>query len=233
VLGKFDGTQFTPETGKLHAEYGEALYATQTWKLTIEGGPAYQIAWMRYPLDLSLTWNGQMSFPVELTLRAFPEGIRLCRQPIDAINNLRVSQQSWRDLSVAAGNKPVPEIDADLLDLRAEIKSAGATDFGLVVHGQSIRYSSADQTLRVGTVSAPLKLTNGTLQLRILADRSSIEMFADYGQVTIAAVTLAHPDHTVSLVAGGGPMRVVSLEANRLETIWPGSNTDRDSAEKK
>ena len=88
VLGKFDGTQFIPETRKLHAEYGEALYATQTWKRTMEGGPAYQMAWMRYPLDRSLTWNGQMSFPVELTLRAFPEGIRLCRQPIDEINNL-------------------------------------------------------------------------------------------------------------------------------------------------
>jgi len=28
-------------------------------------------------------------------------------------------------------------------------------------------------------------------------------------------------------------MRVISLEANRLETIWPGSNTDRESAGKK
>src|SRR3984957_13656280 len=224
VLGQFDGTQFTPETGKLHAEYGEALYATQTWKLTIEGGPAYQIAWMRYPLNLSLTWNGQMSFPVKLTLRAFPEGIRLCRQPIEAIDTLRVSQQSWRDLPVAAGIRPMPEIDADLLDLRAEIKSIGATDFGLIVHGQSIRYSSTDQTLRLGTASAPLKLTGDTLRLRILADRSSIETFADSGQVTIAAITLGHPDQTVSLVAGGGPIRVVSLEANRLETIWPGSS---------
>jgi sucrose-6-phosphate hydrolase SacC (GH32 family) len=234
VLGKFDGTQFIPETGKLHAEYGQALYATQTWKRTMEGGPAYQMAWMRYPLDRSLTWNGQMSFPVELTLRAFPEGIRLCRQPIDEINNLRVSQGSWRDLSVAAGKKPMPEINADLLDIRAEVRSAGATDFGLIVHGQLIRYSSTDQTLRLGTTSAPLKLAGDTLRLRILVDRSSIETFADYGQVTIAAITLNHPDHTVSLVAEGGAMRVVALEANRLESIWPGRNRpDGESAAEK
>lgn len=81
VLGKFDGQQFMPETEKLLVEYGNALYATQTWKRTTEADVVYQIAWMRYPLDRALTWNGQMSFPVKLTLRSFPEGIRLCREP--------------------------------------------------------------------------------------------------------------------------------------------------------
>ncbi len=70
-----------PETEKLLVEYGNALYATQTWKRTTEADVVYQIAWMRYPLDRALTWNGQMSFPVKLTLRSFPEGIRLCREP--------------------------------------------------------------------------------------------------------------------------------------------------------
>jgi len=84
--------------------------------------------------------------------------------------------------------------------------------------------TSADQTLRLGTASAPLKLTGDTLRLRILVDRSSIEAFADHGQVTIAAIALEQPDHKVSLVAGGGAMRVVSLEANRLEAIWLGHN---------
>src|SRR5260370_19777102 len=51
-------------------------------------------------------------------------------------------------------------------------------------------------------------------------DRSSIEVFADEGQVTLSEVTLENPNQDVTLVAGGGGMRVVSLEANRLESIW-------------
>ena len=224
VLGTFNGRQFLPQTGKLRAEYGKALYATQTWKRTMEGGsPAYQMAWMRYPLEPRLTWNGQMSFPVEFTLWAFPEGIRLCRQPIDEVANLRVSQQAWRDLSIGPADNMGPVINGELLDIRAEIERAGATDFGLVVHGQEIRYSTADETLRLGDVTGPLKLLTNRLRLRILVDRSSIEVFADRGQVTLSIISLAsRSDTNARFFAEGGKIRVASLEANRLESIWLG-----------
>lgn len=223
-LGKFNGQQFTPETEKLHVEYGKALYATQTWKRTMEAEVVYQIAWMRYPLDGSLTWNGQMSFPVELTLRSFPESIRLCREPIDQIKNLRVSQQFWQDSTVGAGQKPMREIDADLLDIRTQMEPTGATNFGLIIHGHPVRYSVADQTLHLGSASAPFKLSKNKLQLCILVDRSSIEVFADQGQVSLSAITLENSDRNVSIVSDGGSMRVVSLEVNRLESIWLGRN---------
>jgi len=221
VLGEFDGQQFVPQTDKLHVEYGKALYATQTWKRTIEGGSVYQMAWMRQPLKPPLTWNGQMCFPVELTLRSFPEGIGLCRQPIDEINNLSVSRQSWHDLTVGPGEMASPEISADLLDIRVEFEPDMATDFGLIIRGQPVRYSLPRQTLTVGSDSAPLKLANKRLRLRILVDRPSIEVFAEEGQVTISAVYLeGNTSDNISLVADGGKMRVPLLVASRLESIW-------------
>ena len=48
---------------------------------------------------------------------------------------------------------------------------------------QQIRYSPVDQTLRIGKVVAPLKLSGKTLTLLILVDRSSMDLFADTGQV--------------------------------------------------
>jgi sucrose-6-phosphate hydrolase SacC (GH32 family) len=222
VIGVFDGQQFTPQTQKLRVEYGRALYATQTWKRTLEGGPpAYQLAFLRYPMTPRLTWINQMSFPVELTLWSFPEGIRLCRQPIDEVNNLRVSQQSWRDLVAGPGEKPLPEADGDLLDLRAEIEPAGASDFGLILRGQEVRYSVTNGTIHLGAASAPLKLADKTLRLRILVDRPSIEVFADRGQVTLSAVNLTTDrGKSMKLFAEGGKIRVVSLDVNRLESIW-------------
>lgn len=221
-IGKFDGQQFSPQTDKLHVEFGKALYATQTWKRTIEGGAVYQMAWMRQPLKPPLTWNGQMCFPVELTLRSFPEGIRLCRQPIDEINNLSVSRQSWHDLRIGPGEKG-PAITADLMDIRIEIDAGTATDFGLTVRGQPVRYSVPQETLTVGSDSAPLKLADKRLRLRILVDRPSLEVFADIGQVTISAVYLeGNTDNEIRPVADGGSMRVSSLLVSRLESIWPG-----------
>jgi fructan beta-fructosidase len=223
TLGMFNGHQFIPETEKLKAEYAPVLYATQTWKHPFEDTGVYQVAWMRYPAQPELTWNGQVSFPVRLSLRRFPEGIRLCREPINEIDNLRVSQQSWKDLKVNSEKRSIPELRADLLDLRAEIKSVGAEEFGITVRGQIISYSVAQQTLQLGSLSAPLKLPEGTLRLRILVDRSSIEVFADEGEVTFSVMTLEDADHDVSLFSNGGEIRVVSLEANRLESIWRSS----------
>jgi len=219
-LGQFDGRKFAPETDRLKAEYTKTLYAPQTWKLTTEAGPVYQMSLMRYPDEPRLTWHGQMSFPVELTLREFPEGIRLCRRPIDEVKNLRVSQQRWRDLKANSGNQTIEGLKSELLDLSMEMKPEGAASFGVEVHGHQVRYSMADRTVSLGAVTAPLKLPKGTLRLRILVDRPSIEVFADDGQVSFSAISLSQAEGGVRIFAEGGAVLAPVFEANRLESIW-------------
>lgn len=222
ALGTFDGRQFAAQGDKLRVEYGKALYATQTWKRTIDGGPAYQMAWMRQPYQPPLTWNGQMCFPVELTLQAFPEGIRLCRQPIDEIENIAVAKQSWSDLRLQPGEKIGPTIPAGLLDIEVEIEPAGATEFGLVVRGHPIRYSMTVGAIGVGPDSAPLKIAGKPLRLRILVDRPSIEVFADKGQVTFSTVYLEGNTNEIVFTASGGDILLRTLTVTRLESIWLG-----------
>ena len=223
VLGEFDGSRFLATTPRLKAEYGKALYAPQTWKRTLEGeAPIVQVSWTRYPDTPRLAWHGQTSFPVELTLWKFAEGIRLCRQPIDELANLRIGEQRWRDLLVD-GEKPVPEIGAGLLDLRIEMESVGAAVIGLNISGYPVRYSATGHTLQVGAVTAPLHLENKTLKLRIVLDRPSIDVYADRGQITVSAVKLEpQAGPPVTLISEGGEMRVTVLQANRLESIWTG-----------
>jgi fructan beta-fructosidase len=226
VIGNFDGQRFIPQTEKLRVEYGSALYATQTWKRSMEPGRSYQIGWMRYPLLKSITWNGQMSFPVELTLRQFPEGIRLCREPVDEINNLRIAQNNWNDFTVSPGERLIPEAREGLLDISTQMKPHRANEFGLTINGHAIHYSMVDQKLRLDSFSAPLKLTDGELRLRILVDRSSIEVFADQGQVTLSAVTLDNPNHGLALYTDHGSVQVLSLTLNHLESIWENASGD-------
>jgi sucrose-6-phosphate hydrolase SacC (GH32 family) len=181
------------------------------------------MAWMRQPYKPPLTWNGQMCFPVELTLQSFPEGIRLCRRPIDEIKNIAVARQSWANLSLKPGEKIGPSIRADLLDIEVEIEPAGATEFGLAVRGHPIRYSFADGMLTVGSESAALKMRSKTLRLRILVDRPSVEVFADEGQVAFSTVYLeGNTNDDISLMASGGDIHVRSLTSTRLESIWLG-----------
>ncbi len=124
------------------------------------------------------------------------------------------------------------ELSAGLFDLTLDIDFAKATEFGLYVHGQPIKYSVMEQTLSVGTLSAPLKLTDRHLRLRILLDRSSVEVFADEGEVTFSFMTLDALDRDVTLFAKGGEITVNSLQANRLESIWLGRSYNQSDLSK-
>ncbi len=102
LLGRFDGRTFTPETDVLQAEQGTNGYAAQTWSdVPAEGGRCVQISWMRDGRYPAMPFNQQMSFPVELTLRTLPQGIRLCRKPVREIELLRDSSQVWPEGDLA------------------------------------------------------------------------------------------------------------------------------------
>ena len=223
MIGNFDGTKFTPETDRLKVEYGKSLYAGQVWKRTPEAGPpAVQVFWMRYPETPRLSWIHQVSFPVELSLRTFPDGIRMCRKPIDEIKNLRIAQQRFGDTSIPDQGTQL-DVKGDLLDLQVEIAPGSAKSFGINARGHQISYLTATRKLRVDASEAPLVFTGKTLRLRMLIDKPSIEVYADEGQVTVASVILEPPaDQSVRLTAEGGTARLVSLEVNQLESIWLG-----------
>jgi fructan beta-fructosidase len=222
VIGSFDGRQFRPETEKLRVEQGKTLYATQTWKKTPEGGaPAVQMGWLRYPKDRRLTWFSQMSFPCELTLRKSPEGVRLCRLPIAEIKNLRIAQQTWRDLTVRPGENPLAAVEGDLLEIHAEIELGTASGFSFVVRGQAISYSATEERVEFAGTKTIWKPSEKRIQLQILLDRSSIELFLGRGEVSISKTVFPDPaDMGLNLLAEGGELHVAAMEVHRLESIW-------------
>jgi fructan beta-fructosidase len=221
VLGTFNGTNFVAQTTKRHVEYGTALYATQTWKHSLNNDGIYQIAWLRYPPQTRLTWNGQMSFPTRLSLEKRDGEIRLLREPIEQIDTLYTSVDSWKDVVVDSEEKTVPKLNADLADLHIELQADGASEFGLTIQGQKIVYSVAERELQVGSMAVPVDLVGGRLALRILVDRSSLEIFADHGAATFSLITLEKSSDRPVFFSRGGRTRISSLECNHLESIWP------------
>lgn len=226
VLGTFNGTNFVAQTAKRHVEYGTALYATQTWKHSLDDDGIYQIAWLRYPLQARLTWNGQMSFPTRLSLENRDGEIRLVREPVKQIDTLYDSIESWRDIVIDSEEKTIPNFKADVADLHIEFAADGASEFGLIIQGQKILYSVAKRELQVGSIAAPVNLVHGRLALRILVDRSSLEIFADHGAATISLITLEDNSERPSFFSRDGRTRISSLECDHLESIWRAKMVD-------
>ncbi|MEN6424324.1 MAG: GH32 C-terminal domain-containing protein, partial [Phycisphaerales bacterium] len=69
---------------------------------------------------------------------------------------------------------------------------------------------------------APLLPTDGVIRLELLVDRTSIEVFANDGQVYMPmAVTGPQDSQSLRILATGGPGKVESLESHRLRSAWP------------
>jgi len=85
-IGSFDGKTFKPETKtQTPMFYGDKCYASQTFNNT-EKGPDGQ------PRRIQVSWQGgrlgQISLPVELSLKTAPLGLRVCMLPVPEITNL-------------------------------------------------------------------------------------------------------------------------------------------------
>lgn len=222
ALGTFDGQNFASE-GEVHrAEWGANGYAAQTWSdIPPQDGRRIQISWMaggKYP---AMPFNQQMSFPVELTLRSFSEGIRLCRLPVREIERLHTCQHGWVDELLAAGEELIPPVRGELFDIRMEVDPGKAQVFGVWVRGLDLRCDLREKAISFLGKAAPLPLSEGRVKLWLLVDRTSLEIFVDQGQVSLSFCFLPEAaDYPLAFYAQGGTVRMVSLAIHELRSIW-------------
>jgi fructan beta-fructosidase len=219
MIGTFDGREFRPETPKLPGHRGEAFYAAQTFS-NEPHGRCVQIGWgqMKTP---GMPFNQMMSFPCELSLRTFPEGIRLCWQPVREIEKLRARTTRIEPQPLPPGANPLAQIVGELFDVRAELGVGRAAELGLGVGGTEIVYDVKKSELMVRGKRAPLRAVEGKVRLRMLRDRTSLEIFGNDGELFMP---IALPNDgqrpKLSLFARGGEGEIQSLEVHELRSTW-------------
>ncbi|MGO8748852.1 MAG: glycoside hydrolase family 32 protein [Thermoguttaceae bacterium] len=221
-IGSFDGTTFKPETEPLKSLWGANDYAAQTYSdIPAADGRRIQISWMnggKYP---DMPFNQQMSFPRVLTLRTTSEGVRLAMLPVREIEKLRGKSHAWNDLEVKPGGNPLAGLEGELWDMEADIAVGRAKAVILSARGEPIRYDVTSGTLSCLGRSAVLKPRKGRIQLRILVDRTSMEIFADEGRITMCSCFLPNPgDRSLALSAEGGRAAARSLIVRELKSAW-------------
>ena len=223
VLGRFDGKEFKREAGPFKSHWGANRYAAQTYNgIPASDGRRIQLAWMsggKYP---GMPFNQQFTFPTALTLRTFPEGVRLCTQPIRELDSLHKNRFAWKGALEPDAN-PLQELRGELFDIRLTIEPGDASSVGLNVRGVPIRYEVREGMLACLGKTAPVGLSAGRLALQVLVDRSSIEIFAAGGRVNMAFCFLpADENKTLSIFAEGGQAEIRALEVWDLKSIYYG-----------
>jgi len=224
LVGAFDGQAFVPETSPLRAYCGGAekrgsAYAAQTYSdIPAQDGRYIQIAWLRGDIP-GMPFNQQMSFPVEMTLRSTAEGPRLCYSPVKEIETLYQEKQTLRDVNLVDDPVRLPTGEHDLLDICAEIDVRDATELEFNIRGVPIIYDVKRRELSCSDRTASLKTLEGKLQIRILLDRASVEIFAAGGLVYMPLGVIPEESSCSCFLSGKGG-RVVSLDVFKLHSIW-------------
>ncbi len=220
MIGTFGGHAFSPESGVLRSEWGKNSYAGQTWNDVPDGRRIF-IAWMNsdgsaYP---GMPFNQQMTFPRRFTLRNTEEGLRLHALPIDEIASLYTTTAQWHAMPLAPGERKTFSA-GELLDLALTLYGQGAKEIAVDIRGTTVTYRPQDGTLEcLGNRIEGLP-GDEPLDLRVLVDRTSIEIFARNGQYVMSfALPLAGRKSGLQ-VSADGPAEIVSLEIRELKSIW-------------
>ncbi|AGA28800.1 GH32 C-terminal domain-containing protein [Singulisphaera acidiphila] len=220
MLGRFDGHRFTPDSAKLRTWYGD-FYAAQTFSDTPDRRRV-QVGWGRDVSFPAMPFNQQMAIPSELTLRTTDEGIRMFARPVAELASLHSKHHAWRDLgSAELGRDLFAALTGELLEIKAEAEVGPTSKLTLLVRGVPVVYDASKNTLSCGKHSAPLAPNKGLVQLQILVDRGSIEVFGNEGRVAISlGVIPAKGVQTLSASTEGEKTRIQLLEVDELASTW-------------
>ena len=216
-IGSFDGKTFKPEAGPLRVDYGKNFYAAQSWHNTKDR--RIHTGWMRGGEYPGMPFNQQMSFPCELTLRTVDKGIKLFRYPVKEIETLHTEPFELADQTLKPGSNPLSHLAGDLFDIEMEIVPGASAEFGIRLHTQAVTY--ANNRISCLGSTANLSPVDGTIKLRILVDRTSIEVFANDGEVSMTSCFLPKEKSTgLEFYTKDGNVTIRSLRVSKLKSSW-------------
>lgn len=230
LIGSFDGEKFTPESAKMKSDWGNHYYAVQTWSnIPASDGRTIQIAWMRGGDFPGMPFNGQMTFPCELSLEKMKEGVCLVRKPIREIELLHVKQQSFIQKNIIPGlNKNLLSgVKGDCLHFKGTFDIKTSDNFGFLLRndksnqGAEISFNSKNKMLSCLGQQTMVEPIDGKLQLEILLDRSSVEVFVNGGKAVLSSCFIPlEGAMQVALLTTGGELFVDQLDIYTLHSVW-------------
>ena len=189
-------------------------------------------------------WRGQMTFPRKLALRTTADGLRLIQLPSDAITKLHkqpftrlIGTEKEVNKYLAGHNRGDKMVDINSTITLGDARKAGLrllsgdgsyTEVGYDLERQELfvdRTNSGETGFSQdfpARVSAPLQLTNpAQMQVRILVDRNSIEVFAEHGRLVMTELVFPKPNgRRIAVYSEGGKPGGFSLRIWTVASIW-------------
>ena len=245
-IGDFDGKVFTPkyDTKNINwLDFGQDNYAAVTFN-NAPNNRRILIGWMsnwQYSNQLKATaWTGSMTIPHELSLMKQNGQIKLTHKILAELDSLRGKKLATISRVVINKENNLKGVASNQLDITFTISPNNSSRAGIRIlqskdEQTEIGYDTKSKSVYInrgatslsetnvdlgGIQNFPTPLNNGSISLRIIVDRSSVEVFTADGLGVIS--DLAMPDSkksiNASLFAVGGSAIVTNLKIYTLKS---------------
>lgn len=229
-FGEFDGTRFLCDVDAhgdalwQTADHGRDFYAAMSWSdVPRSDGRRIWLAWMNSHQYARLTptgsWRGAMSIPRELSLRQFPDRIRLIQSPVCELADLR---EECTTIRKEPNGRAILALDDGAHELSCDFDATEQSNLAIVITwstGASLqlgydaqraefyvdRSSSGaltDHPAFAGRVFARRIATTLAASMRVFLDTCLLEVFCDDGEVVFSE-QIFPPAGTATLTLSG------------------------------
>ncbi len=224
-IGTFDGLSLSTNKKNHLGDLGNAYYAAQTFNNSPDGRTVI-MGWLRtrdknigknFYVDQNMPFNQQMSFPATMELRTTATGIRLFRWPIKEIKSLYQKRYIFEEIESGVLNKNLKGESFDGIDLYTSFDRNKTSFFQINIRGQMLTYQKGD--FYFNDVILPT-LDKNKVNVRILLDRTSIEIYADDGFSVLSSYAVPTPENKEISVNTSEAFLFDVFEVNKLGSIW-------------
>jgi fructan beta-fructosidase len=218
-VGDFDGKTFknlNDNNKVLTVDYGDAFYAAIAWRDAPQNKKIL-LGWMQNGRQETYPWKGQMSIPHDLSLKTTTDGLVLNQLPsvfvtrsLPKYTKGKVVEKKNIGINSAGLKLPV-EGNAYWIDAEFDIKSSKRIGFNVAEKSGTdkkviVGYDAIKQQLFIDCSqseksnkspenlmqAAPMRVVNGIIRIKVLLDKSSLEVFGNDGEKVIS--TMIYPD---------------------------------------
>lgn len=220
LVGDVTADGFVPAQEPQSLYYGGVVQAGQTFS-GLPDGRIVRIDWDRWLIDTP-PFAGQMSIPYDLTLREQDGRYLLCAAPIRELETLFDGEIKKESLALSPDQAWQMSLEAKPYHLRLTAKCFAETRLALTIFGRTAVLDGRANTLTLGNTVAPLRRGGTGLNLCLILDRCSIEIFSDGGTVYLGGATpetVADPQRPSLILSTDTPC-TVDVTLHSLRSIW-------------
>jgi fructan beta-fructosidase len=242
-LGDFDGKEFIPyNTDIKWLDYGPDDYAGVTWSDT--GKRKIFLGWMSNWLYATVVptekWRSAMTIPRELSLKKSGNDIFIASDPVKELTSIESAPMILKNVTVTEKEKQINKKGVTKFPVQLKLSIDQVKDFSIILSNAAAEKlvigfdkktnqyfidrthsgKTGFQKDFAGKHTAPRLTTDTKMNMTLLIDVSSVELFADDGLSVMTAIFFPFKPYKKVQIKSSETFRIQQLELIKLKSIW-------------